>query len=560
MTTVAEPPDYYAVLGLPTTADGAAVRLAYRQQALRVHPDKGGTDAEFKAVAEAFEILSSAVRRAAYDAERTTIVSPVPAAAAASTPASRKERALVRLKAAVDALARGERWAALNALPPAVATALLDYMTKGNAEAVPSLVKQRGGDRGAKKRLRPQSQLLVRPPVPPQVASASTPSASSSAAPPPATPSLGPSDAVAPAAATTDVTSALVPLREPEAGRQRRTGGYRGIHKIGSKSNLYQASINCLNLEIRTKGVAELEDALKHHSVLVLVRNDVTDREPAPERLWEAFEKAITKACDDVCIRRSELGLSFRPGVSAIAEVGRQIHGQSTSDLWTALEKRRELVAAKAAGWSQLREVWIRLLVESRSQAQAEVFVDTAFRAHESQRQRAKREPVAARPSATTTSELQLAAKAVQQALDAESRQSSPRLSAAASPRVSPRAATSPRVTAGGASAAAKAKEKAAKAKEKAAKAKEQAISRLDARVNASAEAAASRHWGGRDTFAELSEELQRGVRRRCASPSSAAKASVSPAAAAAATAASAARGRLATAERPMSAAQPATA
>ena len=62
--------DYYEVLGVGRGATPNEVKKAYRRAAVRWHPDKcRERDAEenFKRVAEAYEVLSSAERRAAYD-------------------------------------------------------------------------------------------------------------------------------------------------------------------------------------------------------------------------------------------------------------------------------------------------------------------------------------------------------------------------------------------------------------------------------------------------------------------------------------------------------------
>jgi molecular chaperone DnaJ len=63
--------DYYEVLGISKNADEAEIKKAYRKLAIKFHPDKnpGDTTAEdkFKEAAEAYEVLSSAEKRAQYD-------------------------------------------------------------------------------------------------------------------------------------------------------------------------------------------------------------------------------------------------------------------------------------------------------------------------------------------------------------------------------------------------------------------------------------------------------------------------------------------------------------
>ncbi|MBT9331697.1 molecular chaperone DnaJ [Acidipila sp. 4G-K13] len=63
--------DYYEVLGVSRTASDQELKAAYRRLALQYHPDRNPDNAEaeekFKQCSEAYQILSDAQKRAAYD-------------------------------------------------------------------------------------------------------------------------------------------------------------------------------------------------------------------------------------------------------------------------------------------------------------------------------------------------------------------------------------------------------------------------------------------------------------------------------------------------------------
>lgn len=61
------PKDHYTTLGVPRNATKDDIKKAYRRLAHQYHPDKGGDEARFKEVNEAYQVLSDDQKRAQYD-------------------------------------------------------------------------------------------------------------------------------------------------------------------------------------------------------------------------------------------------------------------------------------------------------------------------------------------------------------------------------------------------------------------------------------------------------------------------------------------------------------
>ena len=59
--------DLYAILGVSRGASGDEIKRAYRKLAMQHHPDRGGDQARFQEIQQAYDVLGDANRRTEYD-------------------------------------------------------------------------------------------------------------------------------------------------------------------------------------------------------------------------------------------------------------------------------------------------------------------------------------------------------------------------------------------------------------------------------------------------------------------------------------------------------------
>lgn len=62
--------DYFSILGVSPTSTSEEIKKAYRSLAMKHHPDRGGDQAQFQEIQEAYDVLSTPERRQQWEHER----------------------------------------------------------------------------------------------------------------------------------------------------------------------------------------------------------------------------------------------------------------------------------------------------------------------------------------------------------------------------------------------------------------------------------------------------------------------------------------------------------
>jgi len=60
-------PDHYEILGINTEASTDEIRNAYKEKAMKHHPDRGGDREVWNGIQKAFDTLTDLQNRAVYD-------------------------------------------------------------------------------------------------------------------------------------------------------------------------------------------------------------------------------------------------------------------------------------------------------------------------------------------------------------------------------------------------------------------------------------------------------------------------------------------------------------
>lgn len=341
----------YETLNVAVTADSLDLRRAYRNAALRTHPDKpGGSEKAFHSVGVAFEVLSCRSTRLMYDrwlsqrksyrpihqpVRRSDLASRSPQDSTTTysqhfgpkqPPAKRRRtnsshstssakhvqmqshlrQALELVRSVLEAMNPSQRRTAFSEMSSADRTQLLKYMECA------------GPNRNA----------------PPNAGGA---------------------------------------FRATELRRSKTANmaaSSYGVSKIytchGLQRTRYQANIQVMALRLYTREQSCLRTAMEHQIVLVGIKQALNERSEADQHFWYDYEE-VTRVCKMVlhehATSEAELGLRAWVHMRVPKWLGARYRvGSMATNLASAAETHSRLIKARAMSWQAFRREWVQLI------------------------------------------------------------------------------------------------------------------------------------------------------------------------------------------------------
>jgi len=406
--------EFYAVLGVPTTADPGEIRTAYRQAALRSHPDKGGSASDFRLVVQAFAVLGNPQTRTLYDDDfrargapqakgkkRKTgepcetncadeklsgqrKCGPGPSAQARSSEpevpvgghrkgvkAPRKQSSEVRrrchlelqaaleaLRSAASAMKLEQRRSCLGCLSGQIKAALVRHMEDKASQA-----KEVVTPASRRKRMIPLVNVAEERSDDEALHAAGLPleeDALLALEDGSCLESVGVAEEFIGRAASFDGEGA------EETGPQTpsRSRGRSGICGVFSYHDGYYAAGICLpGLRIETRRTRSLETAIWNQALLMQIRQATTYAMRNGSTFDDAIRAAIPQVFAETEASAQQLGLSFHAFVDMRKTIGTKIHGRRRTSLEHSLVSRARLHHAGRLGWEAVRAEWVRCMM-----------------------------------------------------------------------------------------------------------------------------------------------------------------------------------------------------
>eukprot|EP00438_Fugacium_kawagutii_P017847 Skav205678 [mRNA] locus=scaffold2818:64564:66418:+ [translate_table: standard] len=294
----------YAVLQIDRTATLNEIKVAFKRQALRVHPDKGGSKEAFHLVYQALETLADPAARKKYDG---TLTAPQPAERCKATKRSSHVpwRAHHAASGSTTEAWRANRKAA-GETKEAMQTQLL-MKVRDHLKRLPRAVR----NDVIKNEFSQKQRLILEEWMVSLSAPAQLEAQHVSASPGTA---LVATEAEQPTAVNSGSTANKKRCRRrPQAKDRTRVSSCGSVYKVHGDENYYRASICFDALEIHTSGRCELQTALEYLVILTAVKQKMFDcpgakhGSPFEERLREALISSAAEQGRNY----ADLGLRF---------------------------------------------------------------------------------------------------------------------------------------------------------------------------------------------------------------------------------------------------------
>lgn len=345
----------YTVLHVSPMADATAIRTAYRRAALAAHPDKGGSEKQFHSVAFAFETLSNAASREAYDrlnrmvhcpdtpngrrnkrssthdgddcqkskrqadGRKSSMLGEQRGQDAAAVLSARKAKVLRRLQSVLQSLEATLRREVMASMEPHVRRALLVHMQTRNSC---------GHHNHKNMRVRSCHGLQ----------GGSLPKA--------ATPRI---------------------FENGMDGFRLTKSGVTGVHRFG---RLYRAFTAIANMEIYTRLQPSIDVAIEDHIVLVQLREAILlNMDSENKKLYQSDEQVLRscrKCLADNYTSEKELQLRARIRIRATRWMGPLRVCSPTLPFAEAIALRSKLLSSRRSSWESFRGECISLLQRER--------------------------------------------------------------------------------------------------------------------------------------------------------------------------------------------------
>lgn len=377
--------DMYAVLGIERSASESRIRKAYRQAALRTHPDKlGGSLQAFHKVAIAFEILSCPQARSLYNSRFLSTQ-----CERANLTRSRNSKTDTKAHASMQSAREAYR---VSVKKRPYSHPLDPASCSGRQRLDPKM---------------PNTNRLARPPITTSDSSSEFPIRTFKALSKlqDILQSLSPQSRLACIKSQLNEDTRIALMKFIERSRKKcdaSTCNYSCTHKAyGVKSkgsdakrvtktndraplsgfsgiratsgSHYKAYMDIKALRLYTRSHSLIEDAIDQHIALVSLRHALREASRNDPEIWDTSDGSlrIYSLCKDVFkshgISEDDLGLSAIVSLRADRWLGRGQHiTSSMMPLAEALLAHARLLHARNVSWMALRSEWVRLMLDKK--------------------------------------------------------------------------------------------------------------------------------------------------------------------------------------------------